>query len=250
MRKLSPRSEVRNFALRAWNRMQGNLPIPPAELIFLAAGSEDVSWFLKAGAWGAQSILDILQKHGLSLADVSPILDFGCGCGRIMRHWKSLQEVELYGTDYNLRLINWCRVELPFAHFQTNELCGRLDYADNKFGFIYALSVFTHLTEEQQFFWIGELFRILRPGGYLLITVHGEHYLNILPPQEQEQFRLGRLVILGEEYAGTNMCAAFHPEQYVREKLARGWNVVDFIPEGARGNPSQDLFLLRKPTAS
>ncbi len=222
MRLRSLRSEMQNFALRAWNRLQGNLPIPPAELIFLAAGSDDVSWFLKAGAWGAQSIVDILQKHGLSLADVSPILDFGCGCGRIMRYWQSLPGVDLYGTDYNPKLVNWCQVELPFAHFQTNPLCGRLDYADGKFGLIYALSVFTHLTEEQQFFWIDELARVLRPGGYLLITVHGEHYLNILPPQEQEQFRLGHLVVLSGEHAGTNICAAFHPEQYVREKLARG----------------------------
>jgi hypothetical protein len=34
---------------------------------------------------------------------------------------------------------------------------------------------------------------------------------------------------------------------YVRETLTAGSIVVDAIPEGALGNPYQDLFLLRKP---
>jgi hypothetical protein len=33
----------------------------------------------------------------------------------------------------------------------------------------------------------------------------------------------------------------------VRERLVpRGFDEVEFVPEGARGNPYQDLFLLRK----
>ena len=46
---------------------------------------------------------------------------------------------------------------------------------------------------------------------------------------------------------GGNSCAAFHPEAYVRDHLARGWQIVDFHREGARGNPSRTSTLLRKP---
>jgi hypothetical protein len=32
----------------------------------------------------------------------------------------------------------------------------------------------------------------------------------------------------------------------VRRTLAAGLEVVDFVPEGALGNPRQDVYLLRK----
>ena len=37
-------------------------------------------------------------------------------------------------------------------------------------------------------------------------------------------------------------------QSYVRGKLASGFEVVRMIPEGALGNPRQDLYLLRKPS--
>jgi SAM-dependent methyltransferase len=246
-RVLQATNSLKSLAIRLRNRLEGNLPIPPANLIVLAAGVEDVAWFLEAGKRGADSIRDLLDKNGLSMQEVSPILDFGCGCGRVLRHWAALERVELHGTDYNPRLARWCDVELPFARVKTNELQGKLDYGDGQFGLVYALSVFTHLSELMQSFWIEELSRIVRPGGYLLITVHGEPYFETLLSEEQTRFRRGELVVRSEEQAGSNVCAVFHPESYVRETLARDLDVVDFWPEGARGNPRQDAYLLRKP---
>ena len=45
---------------------------------------------------------------------------------------------------------------------------------------------------------------------------------------------------------GSNVCGAYHSEAYVRERLSEGFEVVDFVEEGALGNPWQDLWLLRK----
>lgn len=93
---------------------------------------------------------------------------------------------------------------------------------------------------------MNEMKRVIGKGGYLLITTHGGNYLEQLTPTEQERFRNGQLVVRELEAAGSNYCAAFHPEEYVRTKLAEGFEVLDFIPEGAKGNPMQDVFLLRK----
>lgn len=223
------------------------LPVPPQRLIVLVAGTADISWFLESGKLAAQSIIDTLEKSRLSIEDFQAILDFGCGCGRVVRHWNSLKRAKVYGTDYNRKLIKWCRLHLPFAQFEKNGLCPPLTYSDKKFGFIYAFSVFTHMPEELQLSWINELSRILRPGGYLLITTHGERYLRPLTQNEQEQFQAGQLVVRHEEAAGTNLCAVSHPARYVREKLASGFEVVDFVPGGAKGNPYQDVYLLKKP---
>jgi SAM-dependent methyltransferase len=70
-------------------------------------------------------------------------------------------------------LVEWCQKNLSFASFAQNPLQGKLEYSDRSFDFIYAWSVFTHLTEHQGIFWIDELRRVLRPGGYLYFTTHG-----------------------------------------------------------------------------
>jgi ubiquinone/menaquinone biosynthesis C-methylase UbiE len=127
-----------------------------------------------------------------------------------------------------------------------NGLHPPLNYSDETFDCIYALSVFTHFTEALQSQWIKELWRVAKPGGYLLITTHGESYMTEMLPEEQAMFRAGQLVTRSEIQAGTNSCAAFHPPAYVQKTFAHGFNVIDFVPEGAKGNPHQDVFLLRK----
>lgn len=45
---------------------------------------------------------------------------------------------------------------------------------------------------------------------------------------------------------GSNACGAYHPERYVAEVLAPPFSVAAFRPEGAEGNPRQDLWVLRR----
>jgi SAM-dependent methyltransferase len=176
---------------------------------------------------------------------VAPILDFGCGCGRVLRHFAD-SGVEVHGTDLNPKLVAWCRRRLRFATFASNGLCPPLAYDDGRFGLVYALSVFTHLPETLQDAWMQELRRVLRPGGHLLLTTHGEHYLEELTEDERRRFQAGALVLRRDDRPGSNVCGAYHPESYVRERLARGFSVVEFVPKGALGNPWQDRWLLRR----
>ncbi|MCA1686502.1 MAG: class I SAM-dependent methyltransferase [Planctomycetia bacterium] len=226
------------------------MPIPPGRLIFLVANTEDVTWFLDSGTQAAQSLSRILARNGLAIETFGSVLDFGCGVGRVLRHWSAVSGPVFHGADYNPSLVAWCRRNLPFARFQVNGLGRGLGSDDATFDFVYALSVFTHLSEPLQRFWMGELSRVLRPGGYLFLTTHGEHYLGQLTTEDRDAFRAGRVVVHKAGREGSNDCAAFHPEPYVRSTLARGFEVVDFAPEGALGNPRQDVYLLRKPAAA
>jgi SAM-dependent methyltransferase len=237
---------IRGLPLRASERRQGR-PVPPGHLIHLIANTEDVAWFLDTGSLAARSIREVLASQGVAIEDFSSILDFGCGIGRVLRQWSELEGPVLHGTDYNPSLVRWCRTQLPFVQFQVNSLDAPLDAQPSSYDFIYCLSVFTHLSETLQRFWIDELVKVLKPGGYLLITTHGDHYLPMLSEIEQEQYRRGNLVVQKGRREGTNDCAAFHPESYVRGNLAQGLEVVAMRPEGALGNPCQDLYLFRKP---
>ena len=222
------------------------VPIPPTRLIYLVDLSPEVSWFLHTGRISRDSIDNALMKNGYHLADFHDILDFGCGCGRILRHWKSLKGPRLHGTDYNSQLIDWDKRKLGgFAEFKTNHLAPPLDYPDVQFDFVYALSVFTHLPENLQHDWMRELARVLKPRGLLLITLHGESRLHQLQPEERQQFLSGQMVVKQPGAAGSNFCGSYHPESYVRNILSQGFEVIDYIPEGAR-DADQDIYLLRK----
>lgn len=243
LRAADPRVQRRN---REHAPPADGLPVPPARLIMAVAGTPEIETYLQGGELAAASIRELLAKNGLDLGAFGAVLDFGCGCGRVLRHWADLKNTEVHGTDYNPELARWCAENLPFARIGTNSLAPPLGYRDAQFDFVYALSVLTHLPEPDQLAWMQEFRRILKPGGCLLVSTHGACYLPQLSPAEQEQFQQSRLVVRHGRSAGSNLCSTFHPESYVRGNLTLGFGVADFVPEGARGNPRQDAWLLRR----
>lgn len=239
-------ARARLRAARARGVPGDGLPVPPPRLLFLVTNECDPAWYFASGAAASSSLLELLGRNGVDLAAGAPILDFGCGCGRVIRRWHDLG-VELHGTDVNPRLVEWCRDSLPFARFAVNSIEPGLGYAAGSFGLVYAFSVFTHMPAELEAAWIAELRRVLRPGGHLVVSTHGRAYLDRLDATERAAFLAGDTVVRRGAVAGSNWCTTFHPEQAVRRQLASGFDVVDFVPEGAKGNPVQDLTLLRKP---
>lgn len=235
----------RNARFKEQGLLPDGLPIPPAQLIFLVYGGYDKKGFYNEGALGAECIKSILKKNRLDINAFGSILDFGCGCGRILRHWKTLSGPKIHGSDYNPFLVNWCQKSLSFAEVKQNKPHGKLDYENDKFDFIYAISVFTHLNGTLQNFWIDELTRVLKPGGYLLMTVHGSARMSACA-EERRKFESGQLVVVDQKYLGTNFCNSFQSEAYVREWLRQKLAIVDFVPGGAK-DAHQDQYLLQKP---
>lgn len=245
LRSADLRARRRNTRVR--ETASGSLPLPPERLVVLVAGSPDLGWFIEGGRRAAECIRDAATRQGKPLEEMHAVLDFGCGCGRVLRHLAGVSGPRLCGCDYNRELIAWSRRHLPFGEFTTNELAPPLPWPDWSFDLVWALSVFTHLPEELQRSWIAELRRVLRPGGLLLVTTQGTHYADQLTPAERTRFENGELVVRYREAPGTNLCSAFHPEAYVRESFAAGFELAEFLPAGATGNPHQDLLVLRKP---
>jgi len=155
---------VRSFLSK--RRASDGLPLPPKRLNFLVTGAEDENWFMEGGLLGKRCVLEALERNGIQLASDSAALDFGCGCGRVLRHFKDFSW-RLFGCDWNARLVRWNRRHLPFAQFAQNGLAPPLPYPDQSFHLIYAFSVFTHLSETLQHAWKSELRRVLKPGGTL-----------------------------------------------------------------------------------
>ncbi len=227
------------------------IPFPPPEMVRLTAGISTshrfYQRFMEGGAREADRMREMLARNGLALESCPSVFDFGCGCGRVMRRWKDLSGTRLHGSDYNPYLIEWCRQNLAFAEFSVNGLDPGLEAADGAFDLVYSYSVFTHLPEPMQRPWLEELARVTAPGGHLMLTFHGENTLSDLTGDERARFAAGELVVVARDEGdyGTNACAAYHPEAWVRETLAAGLEVIDRWP----GDDSfkQDAYLIGTP---
>jgi SAM-dependent methyltransferase len=225
------------------------LPLPPATLrAQVGPKHADARYFLASGRRHEQLITDVLRDGGTSIEEIDALLDWGCGCGRVLRRWAGLPHTRICGCDIDPRMIEWCSDNLPFAEVTVTELTPPLPYDADTFDLVYAFSVFTHLTETLQHEWMRECLRLLKPGGHLLISTLGEYYLSLdrLNEAEQHSFAEGNLVVLYQESAGTSLCSAYHPPQFVRETLAKDFDFVSFRPAADDGR--HDLHLVRKPT--
>ena len=172
----------------------GDLPVPPQKL-WVAVGpggygrtDED---YLSLGQKQVATIHDLLARVGGRLPAEGRVLDFGCASGRLIR-WFSDQarSGEVWGVDISAEHIVWCQQNLsPPFHFCTTTTAPHLPFEDRYFDLIYAGSVFTHIDELADA-WFLELRRLLRPGGFVFVTVNDKHSLEII--RQNPDFNLAK----------------------------------------------------------
>jgi SAM-dependent methyltransferase len=252
--RMLARGYARDERTRAADPLTG-LPVPPALLRVRVTGFlADRETWLRTSAVDAELIRGALERAGRPIEGMRAILDFGCGCGRVARHWGVLQGPEIHGADVSRGGVRWCRRHLRFMDTVRSDHLPPLPYPDGRFDFIYSLSVLTHLPEQAGRDWLAELARVLEPGGLLLFTVHGPRFLPHLEPDEAERFRNGEVVVRSkpETLVGTNEYAAFHPPEWARSALPEaGLEVVEAVyddptGEGVTPMPVQDNYLVRR----
>jgi SAM-dependent methyltransferase len=143
---------------------------PPQRLMQNVSGLTNRNDFASHGAdfWLAFS-----EAAPRALADYSPVLDFGCGCGRLARMFLG-HGGEIHGCDIDARHVQWVDEHLPYVQATLTQPDRPLPYPDAKFGLIVSISVFTHLNEASQDLLLAELHRIARRDGTLMLTIHGE----------------------------------------------------------------------------
>ena len=244
VQRLRERALARKAPAASANGADG-LPLPPADLRVLVDGHADPDSFIRDSAACATAVRGTLEQSGIDMTSLGRILDFGCGCGRVARHWANLRGPELHGCDYNPRLVQWCSENLPFMTVVRNSLEPPAPYEGDRFDLVYAVSIFTHLTEPLQHAWITEYARILKPGGLLLLTTHGDGFRHLLSPTELAEYDAGQLVVQRPYVEGTNACTAYHPYPYVERALLGDFTVLSFTPNSRGDAFPQDVYLAR-----
>jgi SAM-dependent methyltransferase len=225
-----------------------DLPIPPEGLIRRAGyvpGSDVVARYLNAGCDTA-GLLKSLVPDG---ADA--ILDFGCGAGKVLRHFADVaNRYEVWGCDIDFESIDWLQGHMspPFRFFSVTEE-PVVPQPDQRFGLVFALSVFTHIAEDWSR-WLTELHRVIAPGGVLVASILGEGMAGVERAGPWDPDRVGMNVLRhGQDWKGGGP-TVFHSHWWVQAHWGRAFEIVeirqDRNPDGAIAEGAQELVVMRR----
>jgi SAM-dependent methyltransferase len=221
--------------------------LPPGFLIYDAYGHIDYRTYLGAGRPVAEYLAATVARYHGSETPVS-VCEWGCGPARILRHLPGLLPAgsRVFGTDYNAKTIEWCSAHLKQVTFQLHGLAPPLPFSTGELDLLYAVSVLTHLSEDMHHAWMAECVRVVRPGGLILLTVHGDRCTGGLSPHERQSYEAGQLVVRGRVREGSRMFIAYQSPRFMREVLLPGLEILLHNPLEAPAHAgAQDVYLIR-----
>ena len=138
-----------------------------------------------------QEIKRYAAKLHIPLQSNTRVLDFGCGWGRVIRFFfKDLIHTNLYGIDIVPEMINTCVSTVGYGNYsQLNQPNPPTIFSNDSFDIIYAYSVFSHLSEPIHLEWLEEFFRILKPGGMLIVTTRPRRWIDVCKTLRDQPIR-------------------------------------------------------------
>jgi SAM-dependent methyltransferase len=98
-----------------------------------------------------------------------PVLDLGCGCG-LPATALLAKQFAVTGVDLSPVQIARARRLVPAAHFQCADM-STLEFPDDSFAAVVSFYAIIHVPLEEQLGLFKNMYRWLRVGGYLLVTV-------------------------------------------------------------------------------
>lgn len=145
----------------------------PEHLIRYTNGNNDLNEYMLGGFEVFTMFNLAAQRYaGKSLRQFAKVLDFGCGAGRVIQYIPN--GPDLHACDVNGELVKFVAKTFPSVDVHQNNFTPPLKYADDSFDLVYAFSVFSHLTLENEQAWLDELRRIGRDDCLYLVTVQGD----------------------------------------------------------------------------
>jgi SAM-dependent methyltransferase len=216
-------------------------PLPPVELVDrVGSVGGDLALYQEIGRRTREEILALLPE-GWTF-EGKRVLDFGCGAGRTLRHFVSEAEVaEIHGCEIDSPSVAWLEANLsPPFHVFRNDEAPPLPLESDSLDLIWAISVFTHLTDYWAD-WLLELHRVLRDGGLLIATILGPELADELQPGLPDPRgvsggapadRVGMNVLHVDRGWDLGGPATFHSEWWIREHWGRAFDVVELREDG------------------
>ena len=231
-------------------------PLPDVANIHRVSGpASDAFQYLVFGATTFHQLDLIARRHaGRPIADLETVLDWGVGCGRVLRQIRESGEGRAgrtIGLDIDEVNVRWCAENLA-AHgdFGVLSLDG-FELEKQSVDFLYGISVMTHLTEHHQLMWLEQIRRILKPGGLAVLTINGEGQYYRQPQALFAPFveRFGFFDSIADDAIGeersTYYRATYNSRSHIWQTWSRYFEIIDVIVMGHHF--AQDYVVLRRP---
>jgi SAM-dependent methyltransferase len=149
----------------------------------------------------------------------------GAAVLRVLRHLPAIEparQLAMFGSDYNSRSIDWCAEHIPNATFRVNQLRPPVPFEDDTVDCLYSGSVYTHLPPWLQQEWLADNLCVVRPGGIVMVTVHGDSYRSRLTPAELDEYDRDRAVVRAGVSEGGPWYTTYQSPRQVEHELLRG----------------------------
>jgi SAM-dependent methyltransferase len=217
------------------------IPLPPVQLGARvgATHADNLALYEEFGAETKEEILAILPEAWLFAGKT--VLDFGCGAGRTLRHFlDEAQIARVLGCDIHAESVAWLAECLcPPLEVFVNDEVPPLPLEDGSVDLVWAISVFTHLTD-QAHAWLVELHRILSDEGLLIATFHGPGAIETIAGERWDADRIGMTVLRHGESWDAGGPMVFHSPWWIREHWGRAFEVVTLREEGFATRTTRD----------
>jgi SAM-dependent methyltransferase len=112
----------------------------------------------------------LLDRFAASVRDLGPVCDMGCGPGHIARYLQD-RGVEVCGVDVSPAMVEQARRLTPGVEFRQGDMM-TLEVSDGAWAGIAAFYSIIHIPRGDMIQALRELWRVLQPGGILLLAFH------------------------------------------------------------------------------
>jgi glycosyltransferase involved in cell wall biosynthesis/ubiquinone/menaquinone biosynthesis C-methylase UbiE len=160
----------------------------------------------------------------LELQDGESVFDCGCGMGFFLMTLGKLRKLNLVGLDGDMERLRWAQRERVTASLLTGDIFD-LPVADESFDKVLFSEVLEHLSDDRR--GLCEIYRTLKPGGILALSVPHAHYPFWWDPLNGTWTRLGGQPFRKGLLAGiwSNHERLYEPGELVQKMLEAGFEI-------------------------
>ena len=160
---------------------------------------------------------ELLCRFAAEVKGKGDVCDMGCGPGHIARYLRDADVVNVFGLDLSPQMVEQARQLNPDISFQVGNMLA-LDLLEASLGGIVAFYAIVNIPENLLPTVFGEMWRVLKPGGRLLLSFH-----------------IGDEIVRPDELLGQPISMDFfffQPAEIVNRIEATGFAIEDIVERG------------------
>jgi len=124
--------------------------------------------------------MDLVVEFSSMIELDGRILDAGCGAGLPFTKYLS-DYFKVIGIDISEKQIELAKKNVPNTQFLVEDMT-ELDFPDNFFDGILAIRSIVHVPREEHYGIFRNFYRMLKPNGFVLLSLHNEDHPEIFNP--------------------------------------------------------------------